>query len=85
MTALESDPKRAKRLAAVRKTLGLMEIDPHDRRLHTYEYRTIKGAKGEKVFESHVETRASAAAHRVFWHHGPLADYIFVVAITAYP
>ena len=31
----------------MRKTLGLMEIDPHDRRLHTYEYRTLKGAKGD--------------------------------------
>ena len=32
-----------------------------------------------------METKATAAAHRVFWHHGPLADYIIVVAITAYP
>lgn len=85
MTALEGDPKRAKRLTAVRKTLALMEIDPHDRRLHTYEYRTIKGAKGEKVFESHVETRATAAAHRVFWHQGPLPGYVIVLAVTAYP
>jgi hypothetical protein len=69
----------------VRKTLGLMEIDPHDQRLHTYDYQTIKGAKGERVFESHVETRSSAAAHRIFWHYAPLKDHIIVLAITAYP
>lgn len=85
MTALESDPKRAKRLKALRKTLGLMETDPHDRRLHTYEHQIIAGANGEKVFESHVETKASAAAHRVFWHYGPLPDYIIVLAVTSYP
>jgi len=62
-----------------------MELDPHDRRLHTYEYQTMKGAKGEKVFESHVETKAAAAAHRVFWHDGPLANHIIVLAVTAYP
>ena len=69
----------------MRKTLGLMEIDPHDRRLHTYEYRTLKGAKGEKVFESHVETATPAAAHRVFWHDAPLKAHIVVLAIIAYP
>lgn len=62
-----------------------MENDPHDRRLHTYEYQTLKGAKGEPVFESHVETRAAGAAHRVFWHHGPLRSHIIVLAVTAYP
>jgi len=59
-----------------------MELDPHDRRLHTYEYQTMKG---EKVFESHVETKTAAAAHRVFWHYGPLANHIIVLAVTAYP
>jgi hypothetical protein len=62
-----------------------MEIDPHDRRLHTYEYQTMKGAKGEKVFESHVETKAAGAAHRVFWQYGSLTDHIIVLAVTAYP
>jgi hypothetical protein len=62
-----------------------MELDPRDRRLHTYEYQTMKGAKGEKVFESHVETKAAAAAHRVFWHYGPLANHFIVLAVTAYP
>ncbi len=62
-----------------------MEIDPHDRRLHTYEYQTLKGVKGEKVFESHAEARTSAAAHRIFWHYGPLKDHIIVLAVIAYP
>jgi hypothetical protein len=85
LTALENDAKRAKRLKAVRNTLGLMEGDPHAPKLHTYEYRSLQGAKGEKVFESYVETKAVAAAHRVFWHYGPLEEYITILAITAYP
>lgn len=45
----------------------------------------MKGAKGEKVFESYVETRTGGAAHRVFWHHGPREEYVTILAITAYP
>lgn len=84
MTALENDPRRASRLRAVRNTLGLLEHDPHDRRLHTHEYQTLQGAKGEKVFASHVDTKA-AEAHRVFWHGAPIANHLIVVAITSYP
>lgn len=83
LTALENDPKRVKRLKAVRKTLGLMEHDPHASALHTYEYRSLLGANGEKVFESHVETEA-AADHRVFWHHGPRDGHLIVLAVTAF-
>jgi len=85
LTALERDPKRAKRLAAARKTLGLMEIDPHHPELHTYEYRTVKGTKGESVFESYIETRIAAAAHRVSWQYAPLKNHIIVLAVLAYP
>jgi hypothetical protein len=69
----------------VRQTLGLLEADPHDPRLHTYEYRTLRGANGEKVFESYADTKAAGTAHRVFWQAGPMAGYLTVLAITPYP
>lgn len=62
-----------------------MERDPHAPELHTYEYRSLRGTKGEKVFESYVQPGTAAAEHRVFWHPGPLERYITIVAITAYP
>lgn len=69
-------------MKAVRKTLALMEGDPQAPGLHTYEYRSLKGAKGEKVFESYVETRTAA---RVFWCYGPREGYITILAVVAYP
>lgn len=85
MTALERDPKRAKRLSAVRDTLSLLQIDPHHPKLDTHEFQSLKGARGEKVFASAVETKGDAAAHRVFWHYGPMTSHIIVLAITEYP
>ena len=62
-----------------------MEMNPHDARLHSHEYESLKGARGEHVFESYVETKTPAAAHRIFWHAGPLERQITVLAITPYP
>lgn len=85
LTALERDPKRAGRWRAVRKTLGLLEHDPHAAAVHTYEYRSLRGANGEKVYESYVEPPTTAAAHRVFWHHGPKDGYLTILAVTGAP
>jgi hypothetical protein len=62
-----------------------MEVNPHDPRLHTHEYETLKGTKGERIFESHVEITTPGAAHRIFWQEGPLRKQLTVLAIVAYP
>jgi hypothetical protein len=62
-----------------------MERDPNDPALHTYAYESLRGANGEKVYESYVETPTTAAGHRVFWHHGPKAGYITILAVTGPP
>lgn len=62
-----------------------MEMNPLDPRLHTHEYESLKGARGEHVFESYVEAKTPAAAHRIFWQGGPLEKQITVLAITPYP
>ena len=67
---LERDKGLEKRLKAVRKTLGLMETNLRHPNLNTHEYKSLKGAKGEKVFEAYAESR-TPAAYRVFWHYGP--------------
>ncbi|MBI2357878.1 MAG: hypothetical protein HYV04_03030 [Deltaproteobacteria bacterium] len=81
---LERDRSLEKRLKAVRKTLGLMETNLRHPSLNTHEYKSLKGAKGEKVFEAYAESR-TPAAYRVFWHYGPAKDEITVLAITPHP
>ena len=81
---LERDKSLEKRLKAVRKTLGLMETNLHHPSLNTHEYKSLKGARGEKVFEAYAESR-TPAAYRVFWHYGPGKNEITVLAITPHP
>ena len=81
---LESHPHLAKRLKAVRKTLGYLETNPRHPGLRTHKYTAIQGANGEEVFEAYAENKAPAA-YRVFWHYGQGKNIITVIAITAHP
>jgi hypothetical protein len=58
---LESDTSAAKRLKAVRKTLGWLERSPRHPSLHTHSYSRLAGPKGEKVYEAYAENRTPAA------------------------
>jgi hypothetical protein len=81
---LESDRGLKKRLKAVRKSLGLLQVNIRHPSLHTHEYKSLKGANGEKVYEAYAEQK-TAAAYRIFWHYGPGKDVITILAITAHP
>ena len=78
---LKSDLSLKKRYKAVKKTIGLLANDPHHNSLQTHEYTSLKGPKGEKVFEAYAEQN-TPAAYRVFWYYGPKRDQITVIAIT---
>lgn len=80
LRALERDKGREKRLKAVRKALGFLEVNP----LNTHKYSSLKGPKGEEVFEAYAENN-TPAANRIFWHYGPGKNEITVIAITAHP
>lgn len=81
---LERDNGLVKRHKAVRKTLGLMETNLHHPSLNTHEYKSLKGAHGEKVFEAYAESK-TPAAYRIFWHYGPGKNEITILAITPHP
>jgi hypothetical protein len=81
---LERDKGLEKRLKAVRKTLGLMETNLQHPSLNTHEYKTLKGARDEKVFAAYAESK-TPAAYRIFWHYGPGRYEITVLAITPHP
>lgn len=84
LTRLEQDKGLAKRLKAVRKALGYLELNPRHQGLNTHEYDSLIGANGEKVFEAYAENKTSAA-YRIFWHYGPDKDAITIIAITSHP
>ncbi|MGC1677617.1 MAG: hypothetical protein WA740_08790 [Candidatus Binataceae bacterium] len=84
LAALTKDRSAAKRLRAVRKTLGLLETNPRHPGLHTHEYSKLAGPQGQKVFEAYAENK-TPAAFRVFWYYGPQGGQITIVAITAHP
>lgn len=84
LTRLEGDRGRVKRLKAVRKALGYLEINPRHQGLNTHEYESLSGPNGEKVFEAYAENK-TPAAYRIFWHDGPGKDPITIIAITAHP
>ena len=84
LDALEKTKGKKIVLKAVRKTLGLMEVNLRHPSLRTHEYSGLEGANGEKVFESYVQNRTSGA-YRIFWHYGPRKGQITVVAIVPHP
>jgi hypothetical protein len=84
MERLERDRGLAKRLRAVRKTLGRLQMNPRHPGLRSHEFDSMSGTRGERVFESYAEQN-TPAAYRVFWHYGPAKGQITIVAITSHP
>ncbi len=81
LKALEKDPSKKAVLKAVRKTLGLMETNLRYSGLHTHKYDSLKGPRGEEVFEAYAQNQ-TPGAYRVFWYYGPAKNQISIVAIV---
>jgi hypothetical protein len=84
LDALERDAGLAKRLKAVRKALGLLEINPRHPGLNTHKFTSLVGPNGEEVFDAYAENR-TPAAYRIFWQYGPGKNVITIIAITSHP
>ncbi|HEX5035831.1 MAG TPA: hypothetical protein VFX30_01585 [bacterium] len=82
--ALSKDPSKEAALKAVRKALGYMETDLRHPGLKTHKYSSIKGPRGEEVFESYAQNK-TPGAYRIFWYYGPEKGKIAVVAIIPHP
>jgi hypothetical protein len=81
---LERDSGLAKRLSAVRKTLGRLESNPRHPGLQSHKLQSLVGPNGEEVFEAYTE-QSTPAAYRVFWCYGPEKGEITIIAITRHP
>lgn len=73
-----------KRLRSVRKALGLLETNQRHPSLQTHKYESLKGPRGEEVFEAYAENR-TPAAYRIFWFYGPGKNEITIIAVTPHP
>lgn len=84
LTALEHNHAHLKRLKAVRKALGYLQMNPRHPGLHTHKYSSLRGAGGEEIFEAYAENH-TAGAYRIFWHYGPEKTLITIITITPPP
>jgi predicted transcriptional regulator len=74
----------AARLAKVRRALARLQADPRYPSLQSHKYGSLRGSDDEEVWDSYVENH-TPSAWRIFWHYGPGAGIITVVAITPHP
>ena len=81
---LRIDKGLSKRYDAVKKTIKFLSKDPRYKSLRTHEFISLKGPRGEKIFEAYAE-QSTPAAYRVFWCYGPGKNQITIVAITPHP
>lgn len=83
LSELEETRHLQKRLKAVRKTLGFLEVNPRHPSLRTHKYETLSTG-GYEVFEAYAENN-TPGAYRIFWRNGPGAREITIIAITPHP
>src|SRR5262245_36063312 len=57
-------------LKQVRKTLSLLETNPRHPSLQTHKFKSLRGPKGEEVFEAYVQQH-TPGAYRVLFYYGP--------------
>ena len=84
ISGLNADRGLDKRYKAVKKAIKFLASNPRHASLRTHEFTSLKGPKGEKVFEAYAEP-STPAAYRVFWYYGPEPNQITIIAITPHP
>ena len=68
----------------IAKTVRFLRENPRHPSLHSHEYDSITGMRGERVWEAYAQNK-TPAAYRVFWHYGPDRQQITIFAITPHP
>lgn len=84
LSELKKKPHLEKRFKAVIKALKYLQANPRHPGLHTHEFHSFKGPKGEKIFEAYAEQN-TPAAYRIFFYYGPQKNEITIVTITPHP
>jgi len=84
LKALKEDKGLAKRYKAVGEALMKLQQNPRHPGLQTHEYCSLRGPRGEKMFEAYAENN-TPAAYRIFFCYGPQKGFIYVVAVIPHP
>ena len=84
LSGLENNPSKKTACKAVSKCLGYRETNLRHHSLQTHEFTSMKGPKGEKVFESYAQHK-TPAAYRIFWYYGPEKNELTIAAIVPHP
>ncbi|HSA06971.1 MAG TPA: hypothetical protein P5556_07305 [Candidatus Gastranaerophilales bacterium] len=84
MENLKNDKSLEKRLKAVNKALGHLEVNPRHPGLNTHEFTSLTKQYGIKIYEAYAENN-TPAAYRIFWHYGHGKKFITIIAVTAHP
>ena len=71
-------------MKTVKKALEHLSTNPRHKSLKTHEFTSLKGPKGEKVFEAYAE-QATLAAYRIFGYYGPDENHIALITTTPHP
>jgi len=82
--SLKVDASKKKQYKAVKKAIKLLAKNPRHPSLQTHEFMSLKGPKGEKVFEAYVE-QDIPGAYRIFWYYGPSRGIITIFVIAPHP
>jgi len=84
LQGLCSDPNMSKRLKAVKKALGYLEVNTRHPSLRTHKFKATKGINGEDVFEAYAENN-TAGAYRILWQYGLEKQALTILGIIAHP
>ena len=81
---LKEDRGLAKRYKAVQGAIKKLQHNPRHPSLQTHEFYSLRGPKGEKVFEAYAEQN-TPAAYRIFFYYGPKRGVIAIASIERHP
>ena len=84
LRSLKEDKGLDKRYKAVQEVLKKLQHNSRHPSLQTHEFYSLKGPKGEKVFEAYAEQN-TPAAYRIFFYYGPKRGVISIISIERHP
>jgi hypothetical protein len=85
MSRLRADQAQAKRLKAVEKALGLMQVSLRHQALNTHKYEGTKCPHKMDLFEAYAEN-STPGAYRIFFCYDPdLRETLLIVDVCAHP
>jgi len=82
--SLKTDASKKKQYKAVKKSIKLLAKNPRHPSLQTHEFMSLKGTRGEKVFEAYAEQN-TPGAYRILWYYGSPRGTITIFVITSHP